>query len=461
MDELLILCGYEPSELEKEMPRVRKAFDRVGITDADFVTGKDRIRTYYDIELKGVRQLLGMFIRELVNIVLARDEGRSKIIHACMAGGFESVFSAFVSFSKDVFVEIPNPPFMVVLGSIFGRFTPVLEAAEELWLKSGLVGHCAMVKSRVGILSLDLIPKPDVMVTSGLLCETSPKTNDIFNRLYGIPAVYYDTCQDREAWEYPDSSRTIALEAASMRRAAEELGNHVGFHLEDEMIWESLRVRDEYGAAVAEVHNLIRETHPVPLGSTHENLLTWVSPIAMSFDDLKRATTAVNLLYDELTERVAKGIGVTQKGAPKIMGILPSHHTDPRLEQLINQMGMAIVAVDYELMMPPVEMADRKKDPYVAASQLIRGSMALPLSARVKVILEGCRKWHIEGVLDHFHVGCRGVAGDALIIQDAIRKELGIPVLALEWENFDPRVFSYEDFKAKLEVFKSMMVSRQ
>jgi benzoyl-CoA reductase/2-hydroxyglutaryl-CoA dehydratase subunit BcrC/BadD/HgdB len=461
MNELLLLCGYEAAEMEKELPRIEKAFARLGITDEDIVRGRERVRTYYDIELSGVRQLLGMFIRELVNMVLAKDEGRTKIIHACMAGGFEAVGSAFVTFSKDVFVEVPNPPFMVVFGGIFGRFIPILEAAEELWLKSGLVGHCAMVKSRVGILSLGLIPWPDAMVTSGLLCETSPKTNDIFHRIYGIPTVFFDTCQDRETWEYPDSTRSIALEAASMRAAATELGRLVGFELKDDMVREVLLAREDYGAAVTKVHRLIREADPVPLGSTHENLLTWLTPVAMSIEGLERATTAVNTLHEELSERVGKGVGVTRKGAPKIMGILPNHHTDPRLEQLINQLGMAVVAVDYELMTPLPEGIEQTDDPYVAASQLLRGSMALPLAARVKVILEGCRRWNIDGVLDHFHVGCRGVAADALVIQEAVTRELGIPVLALEWENFDPRVFSYEQYKAKLEVFRSMMEGRR
>jgi benzoyl-CoA reductase/2-hydroxyglutaryl-CoA dehydratase subunit BcrC/BadD/HgdB len=461
MDELLLLCGYEAAELEKELPRVKKAFGRLGIAAGDIVRGKERVRTYFDIELTGVRRLLGMFIRELVNIVLARDEGRSTIIHACMAGGFEAVCSAFVTFSRDVFVEVPNPPFMVVFGSILGRFTPILEAAEELWLKSGLVGHCAMVKSRVGILALDLIPRPDVMVTSGLLCETSPKTNDIIHELYGIPTVFYDTCQDRETWEYPDSVRSIALEAASMRRAAEELGRVVGFRMEDEMVRQVQRARSDYGAAVDRVHRLIKESDPVPLGSTHENLLTWLAPAAMSIEGLQRATDAVDTLYNELRERVDQGVGVTPKGAPRILGVLPSHHTDPRLEQLINELGMSIVAVDYELMLPRLEGTLGTDDPYTEASQLLRGSMALPLAARAKLIAQGCRQWKIEGVLDHYHVGCRGVAADALLLQETITKELGIPVLALEWENFDPRIFSQEEVKTKLEVFKSMMESRR
>ena len=461
MNELLTLCGYESDEMKKELPRVRKAFARLGITDEDIARGKERVVTYYDMDLKGVRKLLGIFVKELVNMTLAKDEGRTKIIHTCMAAGFEAVGSAFVSYSKDVYVEVPNPPFMVVFGGIFGRFVPILEAAEALWLQSGLVGHCAMVKSRLGLLALGLIPKPDVMVTSGFLCETSPKTNDLIREVYGIPTVYYDTCQDREAWEYPDATRPIAFAAQGMRRAVERVGEYVGFEVRDNMVWEVLDVRGRCGAAMERVHSLIRESDPVPLASTHDNLLAWLGPVALSFEGLMRATDAMNTLYEELRERVEKGVGVTVKGAPKILGILPNHHTDPRLEHLINSLGMTIVCVDFELSAPLPSGAPKIEDPYVAIAQNLRGSGAQPLSARVKLILDACKRYNIDGVLDHFHVGCRAVASDAFIIGDALMKELSIPVLVLEWENFDPRVFHYEQYRSRLELFKSMIEDRR
>jgi hypothetical protein len=48
-------------------------------------------------------------------------------------------------------------------------------------------------------------------------------------------------------------------------------------------------------------------------------------------------------------------------------------------------------------------------------------------------------------------------AGEAIIIGDAVKKELGIPVLTMEWENFDPRVFNREQYSRRLEMFKMMV----
>jgi benzoyl-CoA reductase/2-hydroxyglutaryl-CoA dehydratase subunit BcrC/BadD/HgdB len=460
MLELLALCGYEANEMELELPRVRKAFTKLGITDEDIEVGKKRLTTYYDIELKGVRKLFGLFVKELVNITLAKEEGKQKIIHGCMAPTFEVLGSALRSNSKDVFVMVPNPPFMLVLGCIFGKFVPILEAAEKQWLKSGLVSHCAMVKTRLGLFALDWIPKPDLLVTSGSLCETSPKTNDLLHELYDIPTCCYDTVQDRELWEYPDSSRAIQLSAKGMRRMVQRIQEEVGFEITDSMVWEVLRVKDNYATAVDKVHDLIRTSDPVPICSNHENLMMWLNPVPLSLDNLHVATDAVNTLYEELQERVDRGMGVVEKGSPRIFIILPNHHTDPRLEHLVNEVGMAIVATDMEFTATSgmsVSSAEPRKDPYEAMSQYLQSSLLLPLSGRISVILEACKRLHVDGVLDHYHVGCRSVAGDALIIKDAITKELGTPVLLLEWENFDPRVYQHEQYKTRLELFKSTL----
>ena len=62
--------------------------------------------------------------------------------------------------------------------------------------------------------------------------------------------------------------------------------------------------------------------------------------------------------------------------------------------------------------------------------------------------------------MDRFHVGCRSVTGDAMLIREAIHKELGIPVMLMERDDFDPRSYNYEQFKRNLEVFKTMLRSR-
>ena len=61
-----------------ELLRVQKVFTKLGITDEDILVGKQRLATYFDMELKGVRKLFGLFLRELVDITLAKEEGKKR-----------------------------------------------------------------------------------------------------------------------------------------------------------------------------------------------------------------------------------------------------------------------------------------------------------------------------------------------------------------------------------------------
>ncbi|MEJ2739784.1 MAG: hypothetical protein P8105_08180 [Dehalococcoidia bacterium] len=93
MRELLTTCGFEVKELESELPRIEKAFQKLGITTEDIKRGKQRLATYYDIELQGVRKAISLCIRDVVNTVLAKEDGKKKIIYGYMAPGFETIAS--------------------------------------------------------------------------------------------------------------------------------------------------------------------------------------------------------------------------------------------------------------------------------------------------------------------------------------------------------------------------------
>ena len=49
------------------------------------------------------------------------------------------------------------------------------------------------------------------------------------------------------------------------------------------------------------------------------------------------------------------------------------------------------------------------------------------------------------------------MAADTLALREAITRELGIPVLAFEWDNFDPRSYNEKELVGKLETFAGMM----
>ncbi len=463
MHEFLTLCGYEPHELESEAARVQRALSMVGLTGGDLARGKTRIRTFFDVELAGVRKMLGVILRDFTNTVLLRGGGDTKVVFSFMAPGCQVLGSALRTNYEHLAWIDPNYTFLVVLGSVFGKAAPILEAAEKLWLRAGGVGHCGNVKCAVGLLALDILPKPDLAVTSGFLCETSAKTVGLLEEWYGIPAYFVDCWQDRELGEYPSARRATGFYAKSLRRLSERVGDHFGVVITDEMIWEVLEARKPYFEARSRVQELLRKSDPVPLSSTHLHLLFALDDIPCRTAEMAAITTALDTLVDDLRRRTEQGVGATPRGAPRVLGILPCHHSDPRWEHLATQMGIAIVASDFELSSSEriggAGLID-PDDPYDVIGQHMHSAAQQILGGRIALILDACRRMGLDGVLNHYHVGCRYVAGDALIIKDAVMQELGIPALTFEWDNFDPRSYDDERYKANLETFVEMMAGR-
>ncbi len=198
-----------------------------------------------------------------------------------------------------------------------------------------------MVKARVGLISLGMIPKPNLTITSGFVCETSPKVNELLEQVYGIPACFVDACEDREFREYPDAMRATVFAAKSTRAACRRIEEETGFKITDEMLWDVLEGRKTYNQAMGRLSDLIRCSDPVPLGSTHLNLLEALGCVSFKGNELAEAVDVLDTLYEELLDRSQRGIGATPKGAPRVLALFPHHHSDPRWEYLANQTGIS------------------------------------------------------------------------------------------------------------------------
>jgi benzoyl-CoA reductase/2-hydroxyglutaryl-CoA dehydratase subunit BcrC/BadD/HgdB len=462
MIELLKLCGFEDGEIKTELPRVAAVFDRFGITTEDIERGKQRLNKYYDMELPGVRRAVGLCVKDLADMVLAREEGKRKIIYGFMAPGFETLGSAFLSESAEVYVANLSPTLQFVIGCIFDKIVPILEAAERQWLKAGKIAHCANVKTLVGLINLGLISKPDLLVTSGQLCDTAPKTIDLIQELYGIPTYYYDACQDREFRDYPDDRRMMALAAKSLRRVALKVQEVVGFEITDDMLGETIDARGGLATAMKNIHSLMESSDPLPLSATHDMLCHAVGTLPRGKSDNGELEAVLNTILGEMQYRVGKGVGAVAKGAPRILSINPHHMADPRLEHLLGEIGIAMVSSEtgfFALRGERDPDGEKPSDPYEKLSLVLRTSLAQSLTARAAIIVEVCRRLNLDGVLNKYHVGCRMGAADAMLLKDAITKQLGIPVLSMEWEGFDPRAYNEEQYRRRLELFKDVLTS--
>ena len=433
MRELLSLFGYEPLEIEQQAERATEAFRRLGITAEDIVEAKARLVKYYDLRLIGMRKMLGLYMRDLVDLVLARDEGKTQVIYAIMAEGFDLVASAFGSKTDKLFVSWPESLFEVVFGpGCFDKLVPILEAAEKVWLKAGVVAHCANVKALVGALELDLIPKPDMLVVSGFLCETAPKTVDILHELHGIPMSYFGTCLDRESNEAPETEvGRVRVAARHMRDLVDEMQRVLGIEIDDDDVVAQVAGKRVLRENLQTIHELIDSNTRVLMSAANESIVFLSARLAANVANVPRLAEATTLLVNELQARAAQGFTLIPEGAPRLFVLVPASFTDPRLEHLIEDGGMAVASTEIDCFWPEGQRTPSRlegtEDVYEGVCSYLYDSKTRKLSERLAIIEKVCKRLNVDGIICRSHVGCRTIHGDVLVIKDALTRDLGSP----------------------------------
>ena len=78
-DELLEVCGFTVEEIDQERYRIEKAFRKLELGPEDMARAVTWVSYNHDVELAGVRMMLGIWLKELIDLVLAKDEGKKLV----------------------------------------------------------------------------------------------------------------------------------------------------------------------------------------------------------------------------------------------------------------------------------------------------------------------------------------------------------------------------------------------
>ena len=204
-DGLLELCAFSKEDIAKGKKRIDTAFQRLGLDSGDMKAAISHVKANFDIELSGVRKILGIWLKELFDVVLAKDEGKKIIYFGYPPFQYTGMAIKAAAKSKDNFyIGCPEVVLCQTLGQIFNKLSPVLEAGE----KSGLPpGHamCSLLQIKSGAMEKGMIPIPDLSIATSYFCDMGPKVDELLQyRHGGYPVKYIDSCMDEPWGKYPD-----------------------------------------------------------------------------------------------------------------------------------------------------------------------------------------------------------------------------------------------------------------
>jgi benzoyl-CoA reductase/2-hydroxyglutaryl-CoA dehydratase subunit BcrC/BadD/HgdB len=467
--KLLSLCGFSPEDLEREKPRIEKAFQKAGLKEEDFRRAEKRVETFFDIQLEGVRRLLGVWVKEFIHFILAGEE-RKKIIYSTLPSLGGNPIAVVNLISKDFYACFPDVVVMFFLSSIFGKANYLYETAETHALPAGFV-HCGIDQLRLGRYLTGLGPKPDLQVSWAIFCDEAPKLDDMISEYFGVPTVFINRCQD--GWEVVDGiarvpERNIAFAADEIKRSVDRISEVLNVTITDEMLMGSLLRLFELYDYWVEI-GLLMKNDPLPARQADLMLLHFATVIC--FQEMDELIEACRILLAELKDRVNRDVGPLKKGSPRVFlaGVPPL--CDPGLLKLIEELGLGINSTEYQVFGPSggprFDIGDAgdlaKLGPYQIIARIFsKNNLFAGHLPQIQSLKKAFRFWNVDGVLWHLHTSCRTYSTNALMLKESIAKDNpDLPFIIVEGDYYDPRAYNPEQLRVRLETFADMVKIRK
>jgi len=456
--DFMKFCGYEDDELEKERPRVEKAFKILGIGKEDMAHAEARVKKYFDISLDGIVKAIRVWMEELVTLVICRDEFKTVIYSDWPLPG--SMMMALRRLSDDLYTTSIGETLNVTMGQIFDKLTPILEAGEKAGVSAG-EGHCALWQVHVGAIAMGIIPKPDLIVTPAWYCDQASEADQLLSEVYDIPVAYFDGVMDDEWGEWPDkmSERRLRYVGSQLDKVMKQMEEVVGVPFTEEILKAGVKENAIFYSNFNNLVELVGKSDPQVTSQANLNLLYWMSNTPMRKKD--EAVQAITSLIRQLKERVNRGEGVLPKGAPKVYyGIRQA--VDPSILRMVEDAGLSIAVCQIDWLTPS-EKTKAKSTDY---SQKImegfykRGHL-YSCQGGIDYFSEYCKEWNVDGYIMAYPFSCRPWCILPIMVTKEVTEKLGIPSLVLEGDVYDTRNYSAGQARTRVETFAELLKMRK
>ena len=287
---------------------------------------------------------------------------------------------------------------------------------------------CPLIKSAFGFMEAKTSPYYQVadFFVGESTCDGKKKVWEIFENYVSFYTM-----------EIPNSKSYMGkrLWLDEIMKFKKKMERESGVSITSEELEEKIQLINRKRRTLARFFDL-RKADPPPV-SGKDALL--VSQIAY-YDDPERFTTKVNVLCDELEEKVQKGMGVVKKGTPRIMiSGCPFALPFWKLHHIVESSKAVVVCeescVGTRYFTNPVDegcptLEDKLKaiaDRYLK----INCSCFTPNEERIEEIARYVRDFKVDGVILFTLQFCLTYSIECIKVQEALKK-LNVPVLEIE-----------------------------
>jgi hypothetical protein len=456
-DSLYNLCGFEPEEIKEQRPRIEETLRRLNLQPEDVKKAESYVRNNFDIELMGVRKILAIWLRELSDLILAKEDGK-KVFYF----GFPSIGGlgmAIAAASEDVYAGCPDVILCHTMGQIFNKLNSILEAGEQNGLPAGH-SLCTLQTIRVGALAKGLIPIPDLVSLSSYYCDMGSKTDELLCERYGYPSVIVDGSMDSKWGEFPDyDPMRVKYLGSQINKLYDEVKKHMGISVTEVEFKKGIQMSLGFMKSMGQL-GAAMNADPVPVSMVDVSMARFLGT-SSTRRAMNEVPQALETLIPEVQKRVEQGYGVTPKGAPRILLGFPSF-SDPSFIHMLENVGLA---VSNQTLMSPLRVKSWESDQPTLGEQRAEIEMRVGFYhsnfGTVKRWGEVTEDLKVDGFIWNYLFNCRPVASTSHLLKQYVEKTTGIPVLSLEMDIYDSRYYTPSSLRTRIETFADILRMRK
>ena len=394
---------------------------------------------YNDIYLSQQGRLKGM---EYLDFVLSEVHGlRIKELQMAKAEG-KKIVGTFCVFVPEELTMAANA---IQVGLCAGAEAGT-EAAEKIVPRN----TCALIKSFVGFKLARLCPYTEScdLIVGETTCDGKKKVYENFREyvpMYVMEVPQQKNKCDRDLWK------------AEILRYKSELEKVTGTAITGDNLKTAIRTINRRRQALQRL-NKLRALKPTPISGRDVLLINQVS----FYDDPERFTKSINVLCDEMEDRVHKKEGIVASDVPRLMlSGCPMAVPNWKLPFVIE--GSKAIVVGEESCIGTRNTRDLVDESSNTLEGMIDAicdrylkidcACFTPNTERIENIIAMARELEVDGVVHYSLLFCQPYANESIKVEKALKKE-GIPMLSIET---DYSMDDVEQLKTRVEAFVEMV----
>jgi benzoyl-CoA reductase/2-hydroxyglutaryl-CoA dehydratase subunit BcrC/BadD/HgdB len=341
----------------------------------------------------------------------------------------------------------------------YGALCGARRDAVELCQVAEATGYppdlCSYARSHIGavhqprLAPLNGLPRPDMLICCSNICGTVLKWYEALATLYDVPLFILDIPFQRTT---PAESHIITYVEDQLHGFVAWLEKITGRHLRPDRLD---TVLDRAREAIMLWQEILEfgQHRPSPINAP--DLFIAMAPI-VALRGTRQGIRCYRRLRAELEDRVARSVGAVPGERYRLLwdNIAIWYRLYGFFRPFMDA-GACFVADTYTNAWT-VELD--AQDPFLGMAQAYTGVFInIDLPTRLATIVDLAQRFQVDGVVMHANHSCKPFSITQNKVRERLRKELGLPVLILEADMADERVYNEGAVRERVAAFLEML----